>query len=157
MGTLTWGGYDVIDLANAMKLLTAYRVFITRNPDDKKVLELTKYASEEYAALAGYDLYFVSDEITLQLRKIDATREDALIEYVRISSLKKINPINEALQHLETGSSFLRYCLEIGAFDANYWGKIYNRIGITWETSNEKDRIYILIKHHVNFIPRSNN
>jgi hypothetical protein len=146
-------GFDVIDLANAMKLLMAYRVYTLRSDSEQEVAELTKYASEDDSALAGYELYFVPDETAALLKQIDPLQPDAMAESARICCAKKPHHLHDEIQKIETGSSFLRYCLNVGASHSNYWGKVYKRIGISWETHNDQDWIYKLIKNKVNYSP----
>jgi hypothetical protein len=144
-------GYDVIDISNAMKLLAANRVYNTYILDDNKKAEFKKYASEDDSGLTSFFFHFFPDDVANKLRRINPDDEKGIIEYIHLRS----NAMNSEMYHLlskeETAESFLNYCIHIGRSDPNFWGKVYARIGISWETNDDKDPIYVLIKHGVNY------
>ena len=144
-------GYDVIDISNAMKLLAANRVFNTYTLDDTKKTELKKYASEDGSGLTAFFFHFFPDDIASKLQRIDPDDENGIIEYSHLTSDTMNSEMYQLLNKEETPESFLNYCIHIGRTDTNYWGKVYDRIGILWETNDDKDPIYFLIRHGVNF------
>jgi hypothetical protein len=147
-------GYDIIDISNAMKLLAANRVFNTYMFNDNKKAELKKYALEDGSGLTSFFFHFFPDDIASKLRRIDPADEKGFIEYAQLTG-DTMNVIEyQLLNKEETPDSFLNYCIHIGRTDPNYWGKVYERIGISWETTDDKDPIYILIKNGVNFQPK---
>lgn len=135
------GGYDIIDVSNAIKLNIAYRVFIN---DDQKPIDLAKYAETSSGALFGYLDLFYPDHIVTELNSICG---DDIHAFAKRYELKKdiSNEIQTQLFNEETPESFLEYCISIGKSDHDYWEKIYDRIGITWDSSDDYDRIYINI------------
>ncbi len=149
-------GYDVIDIANAMKLLAAYRVFNASSVDDSKITELKKYASEDSTGLIIYFSNFFPEDIANKLRRIDPEDEKGIIEYVHLTSDWMNSELFQILSKEETPRSFLDYCIDLGRTDPNYWGKVYDRLGITWETNDDKDLIYVLIRLGINFKSKEN-
>jgi hypothetical protein len=147
-------GYDIVDISNAMKLLAANRVFNTYNLDETKQAELKKYASEDGSGLTTFFFHFFPDDIATKLSRIDPNDDKGFVEYAHLTSDTMNSEWYKLLNKEETPTSFLNYCIQIGRTDPNYWGKVYDRIGISWETDDEKDPIYILIKLGVNFQPR---
>ena len=144
-------GYDIIDVSNAMKLLAANRLFNTYSLDDNNKAELKKYASEDGAALINFFFHFFPDDIASKLQRIDPNDEKGIIEYSHLTSDAINSEMYKLLNREETTDSFLNYCIDIGRTDPNYWGKVYDRLGILWETNDDKDPIYVLIRHGVNF------
>ena len=147
-------GYDIIDVSNAMKLLAANRVFNTYSLAENKMAELRKYAAADGSGLTTYFFCFFPDDIVSKLRKIDPDDEKGVIEYSHLTSDASNSEMYQLLNKEETPESFLNYCFHIGKSDPNFWGKVYDRIGITWETNDDKDPIYVLIKHGINYEPK---
>jgi hypothetical protein len=147
-------GYDLIDISNAMKLLTAVRVFNTYTPDENKRCELKKYASQDGAGLAAFFFHFFPDDVANKLKRIDPNDKKGIIEYAHLTANAMESEWYQLFNKEETPESFLNYCIHIGRSDPNYWGKVYERIGISWETNDDKDPIYFLIMNGVNFQPK---
>jgi len=137
-------GYDLIDVSNAIKLMIAYRVFISSDIDESKIEELRKYAVAGSAALLSFLDNFYPDKIVFELNKIDPNDKMAFSTHIEIKKDSEAE-IKALLYNEEHPDSFLHQCLLIGRSDSDYWEKIYNRLGITWETNDEYDKIYINI------------
>jgi hypothetical protein len=135
------GGYDIIDVSNAIKLNIAYRVFIS---DDQKPIDVAKYTETSSGALFGYLDLFYPDHIVTELNAICGDNIHAAAKRYELTK-DILKEIQTRLYKEETPESFLEYCISIGKSDPEYWKKIYDRIGITWDSSDDYDRIYINI------------
>ena len=85
------------------------------------------------------------------MQKINPDDDKGIIEYSHLTGNEINSEMFQLLNKEERPDSFLNFCIDIGRTDVNYWGKIYERIGILWETNDDNDPIYVLIKHGVNF------
>jgi len=134
-------GYDIIDISNAVKLNIAYRVFIS---DDKKPNNVAEYTEASSVALLGYLDLFYPDNIATEFNAIYG---DDIQAFSKKYELTKdiLKDIETQLYDEETPKSFLEYCISTGKSDPDYWKKIYDRIGITWDSSDDYDKIYINI------------
>lgn len=139
-------GYDLIDISNALKLTTAYRVYTTEYIDDRKLDEFNRYADEDGASLTQFFFFFYPEEVVFELKKLDPNDKKSLIESIKLTENSQ-SELKLLYDKEETVKSFLDYCLHIGNLNPNFWELIYNRIGITWETNNENDYINFLIKY----------
>jgi len=137
-------GYDIIDVSNALKLMIAYRVFINNDINETKIEELKKYTEAGAVALISFLDLFYPDQVVLELNKIDPNDKMAIVKSINIKK-DSLAEIESQFRKEETPDSFLEYCLNVGKLDPDYWELIYKRIGITWETNDEYDRIYINI------------
>lgn len=70
----------------------------------------------------------------------------AMLESVKITKDSQTE-LEALFNKEETPKSFLDYCLHIGNSAPDYWQKIYNRIGITWETKDKYDYINYAIEY----------
>jgi hypothetical protein len=143
-------GYDLIDISNAFKLTAAYRVFNAYDLTNRKVDEFKKYAEEDGSGLMQFFFHFYPDNVANELKKLDPNDKMAMLSSIKLTSDSQ-DELRSHFNKEETPDSFLDYCISIGRSDPNYWGKVYKRIGITWETNDDKDPIYVLIRHNVNY------
>ncbi|MFL5742367.1 MAG: hypothetical protein ACJ75B_19245 [Flavisolibacter sp.] len=148
-------GYDIIDISNAMKLMAALRLFYSYHLDEEILKTLRKYASEDDSGLFQYFSHFFPDEIKMKLKNLDASEDSAQSEFFMLTCANFDDQMYKRFNNEETAGSFLEYCINVGRADPNYWGKIYKRIGILWETKNTEDKIYRYIKSGINFIPEN--
>lgn len=143
-------GYDLIDISNALKLTAAFRLYNTYDLSDKKIEEFKKYAEEDGSGLMQFFFHFYPDNVVSELKKLDPNNQMAILDSIKLTKDSQTE-IEELFNKEETPNSFLNYCISIGRSDPNYWGKVYDRIGIEWETNDDKDLIYVLIRHGVNY------
>ncbi len=149
-------GYDIIDISNAMKLLAAFRVYNTYLLDQKKRAEIENYAVQDASGLHNYFFHFFPDEDYDKLIHVYIDNEKEVIEYSNLANYILNSETYHLFSEQESPQSFLKFCIELGRSDPNFWGKVYERIGISWETNDNKDPIYVLIKHGVNFETKKN-
>lgn len=136
-------GYDVVDIANAMKLIIAYRFF-----NNEKFEDTNNYVSAASSALSAFSFQFFPDEIAQKLKLIDLTDDrQAILDYSKLTRDSEQLEMNKLLNPQETPESFFQYCISLGKTNPDYWETVYSRIGITWETDNDRDRIYFIIKN----------
>ncbi len=79
------------------------------------------------------------------LEQIDLTKDSENFEW------------NKLLNPQETIGSFFNFCRNIGNKNPNYWEMVYSRIGITWETNDDNDRINFIIRHKYYFSENKEN
>ncbi len=149
-------GYDLIDILNALKLTTAYRVYTTEYIDDRKLDEFNRYADEDGASLTQFFFFFYPEEVVSELKNLDPNDKKSLIESIKLTENSQ-SELKLLYGKEETVKSFLDYCLHIGNSNPNFWELIYNRIGITWETNDENDYINFLIKYGNGFSSNYNS
>lgn len=125
----------------------AYTIFNTYKLDEKKLAELKKYASENEGAIFSFFSHFFPDEIIPELEKLDPNNKMSILQYRKLTENFEESEWWKVIKHQETHESFLDYCLYIGSSDPDYWEKIYSHLNITWDTKDEKDPIYFIIKH----------
>ena len=141
-------GYDIIDISNAMKLMIAYRYFNLTTNDTQKLLKLNEYITVTKTALFSFSDFFYPDEIVLKLKQIDTTDSGLRsLQELELTNDSENFEMNKLLYLQETPDDFFKYCTLIGNDNPYFWENIYHRIGLTWETNNEEDRIYFIIKH----------
>lgn len=146
-------GYDIIDISNAMKLLAANRVYNTYFLDEKKRTEIENYALQDASGLHNYFFHFFPDDEYDKLIHVHIDNDNGkeVIEYSNLANYVLNSETYQLFSEQESPQSFLNFCIDVGRSDSNFWGKVYDRIGISWETNDDKDPIYVLIKHGVNF------
>ncbi|MCE9540453.1 MAG: hypothetical protein K8R85_14730 [Bacteroidetes bacterium] len=142
-------GYDIIDILNSLRLITAYRVYITNTIDDKTLTEFKKYASEDGGAVFNYFNHFVPDNEKAEMDKLDKHSPDFLINSIRIISDFQESDLYKVVMKNETSTSFLDFCIGIKG-DSKYWDKVFKRLSLDCETEAEYDKIYYEIKKEQN-------
>jgi len=145
-------GYDVIDIVNAMKLIIAYRFF-----NNEKIEDTNNYVSAASSAISAFSTQFFPDEIAQKLKLIDLTDDrQAVLDYFKLTRDSDLLEMNKLLNPQETPESFLKFCTFLGTTNTDYWETVYSRLGITWETNNDRDRIYFIIKNKYLFTRTEN-
>jgi hypothetical protein len=148
-------GYDLIDISNALKLTAAFRLYNIYELNDKEIEKLKWYAQEDSSGLLQFFFHFFPDNVASELKKLDHNNEMAILDSIKLTKDSQ-SEIQQLFNKEETPDSFLNYCISVGRFDPNYWGKIYERIGIRWETNDNKDLIYVLIRLGINYQSKEN-
>lgn len=150
-------GFDIVDISNALKIIIAYDYFNLSKNDKVGTERVEKYVMTASSSMAGNDLYIYPDGIAKQLEQIDNSNEqEAFLEWCKLTQPNEDYPWIKMKANLETPDSFFRYCLHIGNNDPDYWEKVYERIGISWETNDPKDKIYIMVENKDIFARRFN-
>lgn len=138
-------GYDVFDIDNALKVTLAYNAFNTSIIDDIAFGKLKKEAGENTVGVMCFFTSFAPDSIVQQLKKLDPADIYSRSEAYKLEGDFFESELYKAFSKTESQDSFLDYCLSIDKSDSNYWEKVYNRLGITWDDRDEFDEIYFAI------------
>ena len=149
--------YDSVDISNAMKLMIAYRYFYLKTNDTEKSHKLEEYIAAAKTSLYCFSDSFYPDDIIVELNQINTT--DSRLRDLRQIELTNDSDsfeMNKLLYLQETPDEFFKYCMIIGKDNPYFWENVYHRLGLTWETNDEEDRIYILIKHKDFFNQKGN-
>jgi len=150
-------GYDSVDISNALKLMIAYKFFHLQTNDSQKLHKLEEYITAAKTSLFTFSEFFYPDDIALELNQFNAT-DSRLRDFREIELTNNSDnfEMNKLLYLQETPDEFFNYCTIIGNDNPYFWENVYHRLGLTWETNDEKDRIYILIKQKDFFNQRGN-
>lgn len=138
-------GYDLIDISNALKLTAAYRVFIHTDIDERQLERFRKHAAEDSHGLMLFFFNFYPDNVVVELNKLNSDDKMAIIESIKLTTGSQ-SEMQALFNKEEAPESFLDYCLHIRKSAPEYWEKIYNRVGITWETKDRFDHINFSIE-----------
>jgi hypothetical protein len=137
------GGYDLQDIANALCLMTAYRVKNAYNFDRINLEKFKKLAQEDAVARLQYFSHFIPDNEKAELDKLDKLSPDFLRNSIIVQSDIREGEAWKNLMKNETTQSFLNYCIYIKERDINrYWHLVFQRLKIQCDDSKEYDRIY---------------
>lgn len=141
-------GYDIYDIDNALKLTSAYRVFNCKERSDTALSKLREATNVDGGASMSFFNLFEPDNIVQQLNKIDLSNPtEAIIKQREIRGDYFQSQLWKDFSKTETHESFLNFCLQLDMADRDYWEKIYDRLGITWDDRDEYDEIYFVIQN----------
>ena len=134
--------FEIIDIQNAFKILTSYKIFEANS--SFKIDKAKEYADLAGGLLYGFHMFFAPDEIAEKINHLDKSDKLSTIEFVK---LKQSIPQNEEWNNSETLSSFMGYLLSLDKKDENFWEKVYERIGISWDKNDSDDQITFIINN----------
>lgn len=127
-------GYDILDVENAVKLLTAYHCFITEELDKEKLKELENNAINDNAAIMNFCSALIPDQILSQLNQYNYKSSEYIAkECELVNHLDNLKMLGER----ETIDSFLQYCIRIKKNHSEYWPKVYYRLGLVYNSEDE--------------------
>ena len=130
----TLKGYDIYDIENALKLLTAYRVYNSADLNDEKLAEYKKYASEDGGAIFSFFRTFIPDHIFKRLIKfpygsVEYRQKEFELVYDKEMTIEMRKFF---AKETETIDSFLDFCLQLNRTNSNYWDNVYSRLNLIY-------------------------
>lgn len=134
---------DIIDILNAFKILIAHKIFKSNALDEVK-----RYTVLAEGLLYMFPIRFGPEEIAEKINLLDKSDNESITEFIK---LKNSIPQNNEWNNSETLSSFLRYLLTLDKKDENFWEKVYEHIGISWDKKDIDDEINFIINHKKKF------
>jgi hypothetical protein len=144
--------FDFIDILNAFKILTAYKIFKSKTPED--IQEIKEYVNLAGGLLVLFPLHFGPDEIAEKINDLDKNNKSSIIEF---ANLRQEIPKNEEWDNSETLSSFMYYLLGLERKDNSFWEKAFDRIGISWDKNDTEDEITFIIDNKDCFFHNTDN
>lgn len=134
--------YDIIDILNAFKILTAYKIFRSKTPNE--IQEIKEYVDLAGGLLVVFPLHFGPDEIAEKISLLDKNDKLSFSDFWKF---KNEIPENKDWAKSETLSSFTNYLLGLERNDENFWEKVFNSIGISWDKRDSDDEITFIINN----------
>ncbi len=127
-------GYDIYDIENALKLLTAYRVYNSAKLNEQKLSEFKKYASEDGGAVFTFFRAFIPNNIYKQLIKFPyGSAEYRQKEFELLYDEEMPKEMRKFFSmESETVESFLDFCLQLDRTNSNYWPTVYSRLNLIY-------------------------
>lgn len=127
-------GYDIYDIENALKFLTAYRVYNSAKLDDEKLSEYKKYALEDGGTVFAFFRTFIPDNVFKQLTKFtDGSIEYRQKEFELLYDEEMSKEMRKFFEkQTETIDSFLDFCLQLDLTNSNYWPSVYSRLNLIY-------------------------
>ena len=130
---------DIIDILNAFKILIAHKIFKSNS-----LYEVKRYTVLAESLLYMFPMRFGPDEIAEKINLLDKSDNESITEFIK---LKNSIPQNNEWNNSETLSSFFKYLLALDKNDENFWEKVYEHIGISWDKKDIDDEINFIINH----------
>jgi len=130
-------GYDILDIENSLKLLTALRVYRSKDPSENKQIELKKIAAEDGGAILIFFRSFIPDNAYKELSKyVYGTSEyrSKEFELLYTDEMPKEMRIHFD-KETETIDSFLDFCIKSDRNDLEYWLKVYARLNLIYNNN----------------------
>lgn len=127
-------GYDIFDIENALKLLTANRVYNSAELKEQNLSEYRKYASEDGGAVFTFFSAFIPSNIFKQLIKFPyGSTEYRQKEFELLYDEEMPKEMRKFFaRQTETVDSFLDYCIKLGSDNPEYWIKVYSRLNLSY-------------------------
>jgi hypothetical protein len=133
-------GYDIYDIDNSLKLLTAYYVYDSYMIDDERLKKLEVFAAWGDDGVNLYFMSFVPDHIYKEISKhkcLSLEYLDRKIELLFGGDVVSKDHREFLERKLETTKSFLDFCIKTGKNNPEYWSIIYSRLNLKYIPKDE--------------------